>query len=263
MPLIVGINGKRRPTYALLDTGANTSCITEFLCSELNAPREYISVNLNTFDQTSKSQRAVTSFTVTNLNKTFELSVENALIGNLLSTEGERPPTRKDLRQFDHLKDLRISELEDKSINILLDAKFAYFFCTGDIRKGREDQPIAWGTLFGHAIIGPEIVDKQNHNDEILAISTETVNISDHTKQAFQQDFLCRNLKSFPQIVHKSVGLKILDWKTNFPDLEISSCITIFICSHFHMFICHHFLYDYSSHMSYSYLSKYHCYLLV
>ena len=126
------------------------------------------------------------------------------------------------MRQFDHLKDLRISELEDKSINILLDAKFAYFFFTGDIRKGREDQPIAWGTHFGHAIIGPEIVNKQNNN-EILTISTEPVNISDHINQAFRQDFLCRNLKSFPQMVHKSVGLKILDWKTNFPDHEISS----------------------------------------
>ena len=109
---MVHVNGKRRPTYALVDTGANTSAITESLCSELDAPRKSIGVKLNSFDNSSNAKRAITSFKVTNLNNTFELSVENALIGNLLSTEGERPPTQEDLEPFEHLRDLKICEFE-------------------------------------------------------------------------------------------------------------------------------------------------------
>ena len=93
VPVMIHVNGKRRPTYALIDTGANTSAVTESLCNELNAPRKSISVKLNTFDSSSNATRQITSFKVTNLSNTFELKVENALIGSQLSTEKEKPPT--------------------------------------------------------------------------------------------------------------------------------------------------------------------------
>ena len=34
VPVMVHVNGKRRPTYALIDTGANTGAVTESLCKE-------------------------------------------------------------------------------------------------------------------------------------------------------------------------------------------------------------------------------------
>ena len=213
VPVMVHVNGKRRPTYALVDTGANTSAITNSLCSELNAPRKSISVKLNTFDNSSSAKREITSFRVTNLDNTFELSVENALIGNLLSTEGEKPPTQKELEPFGHLRDLKICELEDKSINILLDAKFAYYFCTGDNHIGNHDEPLALGTKFGHAIIGPRIKNDDDEDDEndiqansIMNISAETITLSNLINRAFRQDFICRDFELFPQeVTHMSV----------------------------------------------------------
>ena len=171
-----------------------------------------INVKLNTFDNSSNSKRYITDFKVTNLQNTLELSVENALIGRFLSTEGERPPSQEDLEPFEHLKDLRICELEDKSINILLDAKFAYYFCTGDNRIGNSDQPLALGTQFGHAIIGPKITDDPNEDDEndiqvndMLDINAETISISKLINRAFRQYFICRDFELFPQeMTHKS-----------------------------------------------------------
>ena len=109
--MLITYNGNRRPSYALLDTGANTSAITNSLCEELEIPKTFINVNLNTFDQSSNKKRAIASFKVTDLNNTFELNVENALVGELLSTENELPPTSHDLNQFEHLKNLKFNEL--------------------------------------------------------------------------------------------------------------------------------------------------------
>ena len=114
VPILIWSNGVKCPTYALYDTGANCSAIIEPLCHKINAPIKYIDMKLNTFNQNSQSKRPITSFKITNLAETFQLDIENALISNSLSTEGENPPTPEDLHQFEHLKNLTITELENK-----------------------------------------------------------------------------------------------------------------------------------------------------
>ena len=233
VPVMIHVNGKRRPTYALIDTGANTSAVTESLCNELNAPRKSISVKLNTFDSSSNATRQITSFKVTNLSNTFELKVENALIGSQLSTEKEKPPTQSELSCFEHLKDLKICELEDKEINLLLDAKYAYYFCTGDNRLGKHDEPLALGTKFGHAIIGPRILnDNEEEDDEndiqannIMTISAETITLANMINRMFRQDFICRDFELFPQeMTHRSVedeqSLKMMQESARFVEEE-------------------------------------------
>ena len=80
------------------------------------------------FDNNDKTERSITSFKVSNLNNTFELNVESLLIANTLSTENEIPPNPDDLKKFEHLKNLKINTLENNSIEVLLDAKYAYYF---------------------------------------------------------------------------------------------------------------------------------------
>ena len=234
---MIHVGGKLCPTYTLLDTGANTSAITESLCLKLNPPRKSISVKLNTFDNTSNAKRDITSFKVTNLDNTFEINVENALICNLLSTEGEKPPTNEELKSFEHLKDLEICELEDQGINVLIDAKFAYYFCTGDNRIGNHNEPLALGTKFGHAIIGPRILDDDDDENDIQAnhimdIKAENITLSNLIDRAFRQDFLCRDFELFPQeIAHKSVedeqSLKQMEESVRFDENEGRWEITI------------------------------------
>ena len=210
--MLITYNGNRRPSYALLDTGANTSAITNSLCEELEIPKTFINVNLNTFDQSSNKKRAIASFKVTDLNNTFELNVENALVGELLSTENELPPTSHDLNQFEHLKNLKFNELADKSIGLLLDAKFAYYFCTGQNYIGKENEPIGWGTHFGLTIIGPRILSENSFDneiqaaDEIMSIDANTLKLTDLINRAFRADFICRENELFPQeVTHPSV----------------------------------------------------------
>ena len=89
--------------------------------------------------------------TVSNLTETYSLDVEKALISNLLSTENEIPPQNEDLQNFDHLKIFEVNDLENKSIGVLLDAKYAHSFCTQTPIIGNSDEPIGLITKFGLA----------------------------------------------------------------------------------------------------------------
>ena len=222
VPVLLKLNGKHVPTYALFDSGANCSALTSKLAKDLNVPHEYMDINLNTFDKSVKSKRAFTSFKVSNLNNTFEMDIERAIIGDLLGTGTEVPPSSEELKGYKHLENLEINELEDKTIGLLIDAKYAYAFSTGKNLIGKKDEPIAWGTQFGPAIIGPRIplnppddpyddlydenINEVDITEEIACLNIEEISIPELINRAFRMDFICRDFELYPQeVVHKSV----------------------------------------------------------
>ena len=111
--------------YALFDSGASCSAISSDLVHKINAPISSLNIHLGTFDNQSVADREVASFVITDLNESIEINVNNALIGSILSTEHEAPPRRNNFKNYPHLADLPISELEHDSIDIILDAKKA------------------------------------------------------------------------------------------------------------------------------------------
>lgn len=191
------------PTYAMLDTGANVAGISRDLCGAINAPTKTIVVKLGTFDKTTTSLREVASFTVSNLNRTFFLHVNNALIGNMLSTEREQPPTAKEMAKIPHFAGLVFNELEDKTIGLLLDARYAHTFLTGDVRSGSADDLIAISTSFGWSVIGRGNAYNVVNND-IDSMDVDVDRISDWIRRMFRSDFIDQS--GFPQEhLHMSV----------------------------------------------------------
>ena len=217
VPILVRSGGIQRSTYALIDSGANVAAITDKLADELNTTRHLVHVSLNTFDNNDKTERSITSFKVSNLNNTFELNIERALIANTLSTENEIPPNPNDLKKFEHLKNLKINTLENNSIGVLLDAKYAYYFFTGHNHVGPPNQPMALGTHFGPAIIGPKITSQSVNNrhmlnedtEEIFCINVKKFAVIDLINRAFRMDFIQRDFELYPQeFIHRSANDK-------------------------------------------------------
>ena len=167
-------------------------------------------IKLETFDQSSTSERDVASFTVMNLNQNFSINVKNALVGTIFSGPDELPPKKDVVNKYPHLRDIRFNELDDPSVGLILDAKFAHSFMTGEIRTGKENEPMAFLSRYGWVLVGPS-VRPDNDNDGVIesslyTLSSEPVSVLDEINKMFRYDFLMRPSENHPpQITHMSV----------------------------------------------------------
>ena len=182
-------------------------------------------MKLSTVSDRSTQKRPLTNFKITNLTETFEIHVENALVSNLLSTENEIPPRNRDLQQFDHLKDFEVNELEEQSINVLLDAKHAHSFCINKPIVGKPNDPIGMITKFGLALIGPKFQPSVNsmpmeinytNYDNIMSFTVDDMNVVDMINRMFRMDFIARHGELFPAehvfpSVNDDIALKQLE----------------------------------------------------
>ena len=187
-------------------------------------------MKLSTVSDKSTQSRPVTNFSVSNLTETYSLDVEKALISNLLSTENEIPPQNEDLQNFDHLKIFEVNELENKSIGVLLDAKYAHSFCTQTPIIGNSDEPIGLITKFGLALIGPKFQPSVNINsaiaetinfENIMSFTVDDMTLVDMINTMFRMDFISRFGESFPaeQVfpsVNDNIALKQFEDTTHY-----------------------------------------------
>ena len=63
--------------YAMLDTGANCSAITEDLCNKIGAKISNLDIKLAVFGHESTKSRPVTSVTVQSADKDFSIDIKN------------------------------------------------------------------------------------------------------------------------------------------------------------------------------------------
>ena len=192
MPVLVTAGGKKWPTYALLDTGANCSAIIEDICTNIDAPVKNLEIKLGVFGHESTKYRAVTSVVVSNLNEDFEISLQNALVEDYISKEYEIPTKAEELQKFEHLKDVEFNDLEDSTVGILLDAKFAWAFFAGQVRAGADGDPIAVESKFGWALMGPKFEQNFENNStaSVCLVDSDEDTLREEIRRMFRHDFI-------------------------------------------------------------------------
>ena len=76
------------------------------------------------------------------------------MIGDILTLESDVTPTKKDIEGFRHLEGVEFDELPNKEIGMLLSAEFAWSWMGGECRRGAQEEPIAFNSLWGWSTIG-------------------------------------------------------------------------------------------------------------
>ena len=212
MPVLVSAGQATVPTYALLDSGATCNAITESMTLQIQAPVKTASVKLGTFSDESTRNRTIASFTVTDLNEKINLKIENALVGEIFSAKSEFPDTGQLADRYPHLRNINFPSLEDKSIGVIIGAKFASQWLTGKIVKGKSDEPVALFTPFGPTLVGPITQNTdQDTDNNICAMSPsyddEYEQLSDNIRMMFRHDFITTEKTTHPQeVTHPSVA---------------------------------------------------------
>ena len=188
------------PTYALLDSGATCCAISETLALQIEAPIESTQINLATFDDQSVAERPVASFKVADLTQKIELTVTNALVGNVFSSRSELPPPHEVARKYPHLANVNFTYLEGGTVEVILGAKFAKTWHGRGAIMGNEDEPFALSTAFGPALIGPINSQENDPEASVYAIEAEPdiESLSQEIRKLFRNDFIMREGEIFP-----------------------------------------------------------------
>jgi len=159
VPILINSGGVSISVYALLDTGATKSAILTDFVYKIGGKIREKTCKISTFGQRTETTLEFTDFIVQPLDKSFEIIVKDAVVGDILTTERDIPLTNKDLVGHSYLEDVDLLELKDKTVGVILDVQF--FGKWENWRVGLEDQPIAFKSKFGWAVMGPPL--KQNN----------------------------------------------------------------------------------------------------
>ena len=143
-----------------------------------------------------------TTFTIKNVNNTIEIIIYDALVGGILTSEHESPCGQSVTYGHEHLKDVVIHELPDKTINLLIGARFARHYFGKEVRLGGADDPIGVHTDFGWCLVGP-ISDREKLVD-IKSIDvldedslTEFEKLEKLIMRMYRHDFIARPEEDF------------------------------------------------------------------
>ena len=187
-------------TYALLDTGATSCAINRKLALDLGLDIREQYKTLYTFDKASHGVKEVTSFIVTDINENIRLEIINALVGDIMTTESEVPCPKNAIKQFDHMKDVDLYELDNPCVGLLISTQFSRHIFSDQIRKGPEDEPIAVLTGFGWSVVGPcSNIDEDIDGLHLDAICEDkNISIKDMIKFMYRHDFIAHPNEIYP-----------------------------------------------------------------
>jgi hypothetical protein len=150
VPIWVKNGDKVSGTYALLDQGANASAIRTELARSLDMDIVEKDGTISGFGYKSSGKIWTTQFSIETLDNSIEIPMVSVLVGDILTTEDEKPHRNQNIEEYDYMKDkVYFENLEDDFIGMILLAQLAWTWLQNDTVRGRIDEPIAMNTIFG------------------------------------------------------------------------------------------------------------------
>ena len=101
-------------------------------------------------------------------------------MGDILSTENEKPPQNKSLEKYHFMKGVQLNELEDQTISLIIDVRHAWTWVGGEIREGNRDEPIALKTHWGWTVLGSQV------SGDTLPTQSERISLLDSEKSEIE-----------------------------------------------------------------------------
>ena len=175
--------------YCMLDWGATRCVVLDSVARKLDLPLEKRNTRVTTVDSMKEGYRDVSSFKVSNLEGDYNFDVPRALVSNILTLEGDIPPTKKDIEGYSHLEGIELPEvLPSKEVGLILSADFAWGWLGGDCRRGARNEPVCFLTMFGWACVGH---NRSSPSDVIshFRIDADDIDIREDISRIFGRDF--------------------------------------------------------------------------
>ncbi|XP_044170564.1 uncharacterized protein LOC122954581 [Acropora millepora] len=152
---IINNDGHSVTTYALLDTGSEETFLSKTISDRLGLEVKNCSTlaacTLSGESSIKLGQANVQVKAVDN-HEDRTLTIENVKVIDNLTITTTRA---RDLSQWPHLKDLKIPDVEDNQVTMLIGANVPEAQVHEECRRGRSGEPYAVRTVLGWAVLGP------------------------------------------------------------------------------------------------------------
>ena len=153
VPVVLHGEDKDVETYALVDSGANVTLIRQDIFDELGIKGEKCVLGMVTVDSFSRQvvrQKANINASSVDGQGHVELNVYTTYLLTIsLNSCG------RDLRQWDHLKDIQLPEIKSDDVGLLIGTDTPEMFWSLAERRGGRKEPVARKTLLGWIVLGP------------------------------------------------------------------------------------------------------------
>ena len=174
VPVKIRHNNVEVTTYALLDSGSQSTFCTKGLARKLKAkgPAKVIPIStLSSKSQPLKINCEEIAFSVVGMHSEETVFFKNVLIDKI-PLKAPQIPDREQLDSFEHLRSISFDELEDKTIDLLVGLDVPSVFRPLDVRFGSEGTPDAIKTRFGWMLFGPALSSShESPNDSVSTVA--------------------------------------------------------------------------------------------
>ena len=121
VPVRVAYKNKSILTYAFLDQGSTHTFCDENLVKTLNLNGPETSIQIKTINGSSKVYKSILcDLEVSALNNDNSFALTNVHSIESISLQSNSIPPKRELSQFQHLKDIRFDTIPDASIQMLI-----------------------------------------------------------------------------------------------------------------------------------------------
>jgi len=144
-------------TYALLDTGSQRTFCEQSLASKLGATGPKVSLPIQTLSSGPDSKVVSglqISLSVQSMDGANEVILKDVFTVDRIPLQASTIPSQSQLAHMDHLQEVQLSELDDKSVGLLIGLDVPEVFRPIESKYGQEGEPDAIKTLLGWTLFG-------------------------------------------------------------------------------------------------------------
>ena len=171
----------------MIDSGADRDVVSASVVNELSIPTKLVQMEVITVDNSIIENRRLASFSLQSLDLEYVVDVDDALVGDLLTSERDIPPCDRDYDDQFHIKGVKFPSASG-SVRMIIGAAHSDAAVALECRRGPPGSLTCFRCMFGWTVsskTGKKGLDVASIN----AITVDNRDLHEKIDRIFYHDF--------------------------------------------------------------------------
>ena len=180
--------------YAVIDTAATIYAAKPCVVEAIGAEVFELPCSISRFGGVEDGPRSFVNLTIESLDGSTRIEVKNVIVGDILTTERDKPPSNEEIADLDYMNGVYFDELDDKTIGILIDVSASWSWVGMEGRVKGVDDVVAMLTKWGWCLAGgnPDAASNNASEAEVCLLDADEPTLQEHIHTMFRYDFIAK-----------------------------------------------------------------------